>query len=266
MNASSDAAEQVVRISIEGAEFAVKIAGKGAKELAAFLYAALKGSTRTKGKTRLAGLLRSGKELKVFSLNEGDLKRFAQEAKKYGVLYAALKGMKRSEDGMVDIMVKAEDASKINRIFDRFSIAAVDTAEVRHEVLRAAEEKAAQLRDTPEPSAEAVLQQEQAAPNAEKPHTENKTNFFAQRGNPTVNPTQAREASSNQSATSSGNSSKYKREGTEFEDTRSKPSVRKQLEEIKAERHDTPKPARDDRQTSPQHKNPQNKKKNKKGR
>ena len=66
MNASSDAAEQVVRLTLEGTEFAVKIVGKGAKEIAAFLYAAMRGSTRTKGKTRLTGMLRSGKELMCF--------------------------------------------------------------------------------------------------------------------------------------------------------------------------------------------------------
>ena len=31
-------------------------------------------------------MLRSGKELKVFAVKNGDLKKFTQEAKKYGVL------------------------------------------------------------------------------------------------------------------------------------------------------------------------------------
>ena len=42
MNTSGDAAEQVVRLSLEGMEVAAKITGSAAKEVAALLYAALK--------------------------------------------------------------------------------------------------------------------------------------------------------------------------------------------------------------------------------
>ena len=46
---------------------------------------------------------------------------FVKEAKKYGVLYNVLIDKKQSKkDGMVDIIVRAEDAAKINRIFERF--------------------------------------------------------------------------------------------------------------------------------------------------
>ncbi len=38
---SGDAAEQVVRMSLEGAEVAVKLAGTGAKHLAILLYSIL---------------------------------------------------------------------------------------------------------------------------------------------------------------------------------------------------------------------------------
>ena len=36
-------------------------------------------------------MLKSGKELKVFQLKQDDLKRFALEAKRYGVLYTLVK-------------------------------------------------------------------------------------------------------------------------------------------------------------------------------
>jgi hypothetical protein len=42
MNHSGDAAEQIVRMSLEGVEVAAKITGTAAKELAVFLVAALK--------------------------------------------------------------------------------------------------------------------------------------------------------------------------------------------------------------------------------
>ena len=69
MNYSGDAAEQVVRITLNGVELAAKITGNGAKHLAVMLYAALKNQGKTKGKTRLSYMLRSGKELKVRGTN-----------------------------------------------------------------------------------------------------------------------------------------------------------------------------------------------------
>ena len=128
MSYQGDAAEQVVRLSLETGEIAVRLAGSGAKQVAVLLYAILKDQLKTKGKTRLSSLLRSGKELKVFAVKDGDLKKFCQEAKKYGVLYCVLKD-RDATDGITDIMVRAEDAGKINRIFERFQLATVDMAD-----------------------------------------------------------------------------------------------------------------------------------------
>ena len=86
MNTGGEAAEQIVRMSLEGFEVAAKITGAGAKNIAILLYSILKEEKKTKGKARLTSMLRSGKELKVFTVKNGDLKKFTQEAKKYGVL------------------------------------------------------------------------------------------------------------------------------------------------------------------------------------
>ena len=90
MNTGGDAAEQIVRMSLEGFEVAAKLTGAGAKNIAVLLYTILKEEQKTKGKARLTSMLRSGKELKVFTVKNEDLKRFTQEAKKYGVLYLSL--------------------------------------------------------------------------------------------------------------------------------------------------------------------------------
>ena len=50
MNTSGDAAEQIVRMSLEGFEVAAKIMGAGAKNIAVLLYAILKEEKKTKGK------------------------------------------------------------------------------------------------------------------------------------------------------------------------------------------------------------------------
>lgn len=157
MSYSGDAAEQVVRLSLETGEVAVKLAGEGAKQLAILLYAILREQKKTKGKTRLTNMLRSGKELKVFAVKDSDLQLFCREAKKYGVLYCVLKD-RDATDGLTDIMVRAEDASKINRIFERFNLATVDMAEVRREIEQSRE---AQQNDAPEAPAAAEPMTEQ---------------------------------------------------------------------------------------------------------
>lgn len=120
-------------MSLRGIEVMAKISGEGAKHLAVYLFAALQGQKRTKGSIRLESLLRSGKELKVFAVKNEDLPTFCKEAKRYGVLYCTLRD-KKNVDGLCDVMVRAEDASKINRIVERFKLATVDTASIKSEI------------------------------------------------------------------------------------------------------------------------------------
>lgn len=142
---SGDAAEQIVRISLEGTEVALKLTGSAAKNIAAMIYTVLKNrdKNKTKGRQRLTAMLKSGKELKVFTVSEEHLKQFALEAKRYGVVYCALRGKERSADGMVDIMVRAEDASKINRIVERFKLATVDAVSIKRDIEQAKVDKTA---------------------------------------------------------------------------------------------------------------------------
>ena len=130
MSTSGESADQVVRMSLHGVEVAARITGSGARHLAVMLYAIMRDQQRTKGKVRMESLLRSGKELKVFTMSETDLAVFCREAKRYGVLYCVVKDKDRA-DGGADILVRAEDASKINRIIDRFDLSSVKGTEGR---------------------------------------------------------------------------------------------------------------------------------------
>ncbi len=143
MNTGGEAAEQIVRMSLEGFEVAAKITGAGAKNIAILLYSILKEEQKTKGKARLTNMLRSGKELKVFTVRNSDLKKFTQEAKKYGVLYCVLADRKNKDpNAEVDVIARAEDASKISRIAERFKLASEATASVVTDVEKAKDEKA----------------------------------------------------------------------------------------------------------------------------
>ena len=67
MNTSGEAADQVVRMSLEVGEAALKISGTGAKHLAVMLYAVLKEKKKTKGRVRLETLVKSGRPLTVWN-------------------------------------------------------------------------------------------------------------------------------------------------------------------------------------------------------
>lgn len=187
MNTSGDAAEQIVRLSLEGTEVALKLTGSAAKNIAAMIYSILKNKdkNKAKGRQRLTAMLKSGKELKVFTVSEEHLKQFATEAKRYGVVYCALRGKEKSADGMVDVMVRAEDASKINRIVERFKLATVDTASIKRDIEKTKTEKnapAAPEQEKPDKAADdrllddllgaPIRKEENSPPNPEAAKTE----------------------------------------------------------------------------------------------
>ena len=151
MNNSGDAAEQIVRMSLEGVEVAAKITGTAAKEIALLLAATLKNKNSTlkpRGKARLISMLKSGKPLEIFSVKESDLQKFTQGAKEYGIVYCVLRSTENSPDGLCDIMVKADDAPKISRLVERFKFATVDKASLESELVAEKAERKASAEQT----------------------------------------------------------------------------------------------------------------------
>ncbi len=150
MSVNGDASEQVVRLSLEGFEVLARLTGSGAKNIAAMLYTVMKDKSQNqiKGKTKLNKMLKTGKPLKIFTVKQEDLKTFAKEAKNYGISYCALINKENKKiDGMIDIMVKEEDASRINRIVERFKLTTVDTARMETEVTKSIENREAQKKE-----------------------------------------------------------------------------------------------------------------------
>ena len=233
MNNSGDAAEQVVRLSLEGTEVALKLTGSAAKNIAAAIYAVLKNrdKNKIKGRQRLTAMLKSAKELKVFTISEEHLKQFATEAKRYGVVYCALRGKEKSADGMVDVMVRAEDASKINRIVERFHLATVDTASIKHEIEKTRAEKGAGEKM----EAPAVPEKGQPEKSDEDKLLDEMLGAPTRKEEPApVNPSAARTEKSPPSAPTSEPPSKTAEGAAKSAEQR--PSVRKELRDIQAQR------------------------------
>ena len=212
---SADTADQMMKMTLEGievaAEIGLKAGGEAAKSLAVTLYAIITDNKKVRGKTNLDNLLKSGKELKVFAIHHKDLEKFCIEAKHYGVLYSVLKE-KDKTDGIVDIMVKAEDASKISRMVDKFDLATIDTKAIR----------------------ESVLSQKDVKPMSDEEHDK----LLNQLMDDKQNPTKARTSKDGTPFEPSSKTSKTEKKKKTVERRKSiatmdKPSVRKELKDIK---------------------------------
>lgn len=247
MNTSGEAADQVMRMMLNGAEVLVKLSGSGAKNAAVLLYSIAREQKKTKGAARLESMLRSGKPLKVYTFRDSDLPKFKEVAKQYGILYTVLKE-KDKTGGVFDVMVRAEDESKIARITERFNLARVNTADLRAEIIREKEEiekdegkTDVPENDKPEKSADEKLADEILDKPIQKEENEME--------NPTAARTDAtrvpegtepeKKLPSEPSSTASKNPERSDDKSEGKSDR--KPSVRKKLEEINRKRSERPK-------------------------
>lgn len=219
---SSESAEELVKIMLEGTEVLARISGTGIERIAVALYTISKDKKMTKGKVNLNNMLKSGGNLQVFSLKEEHLKKFNEESKKYGVVYTALINKKRPDkDGMVDIMVRAEDAPRINRIVERFNLSAFDKASIKSEIEKDKIEE--MIKDAKERGVPVKSDEEKLADDIMTKPIQKEENEIS---NPKV-------AKTEKSPLSELSLENKKKEGVVSKEK--KPSVRKQLNEIKEE-------------------------------
>lgn len=243
MNTSGEAADQVMRMMLNGSEVLIKLTGSGAKNAAVLLYSIARQQKKTKGKARLESMLRSGKPLKVYTFKDSDLPKFKEVAKQYGILYTVLKE-KDKTGGVFDVMVRAEDESKIARITERFGLARVDIADLRAEIIKkktdkeqAGGEQDAPDREHPERDADEILADEIL----EKP--------MQKEENDMENPTAARTETTGREKTEPQNDP-FERSSETVNSTEGrsdtpdegksdrKPSVRKKLDQIRRKRQE----------------------------
>ena len=68
MNYGGDAADQIVRYSMEGMEHTLRISGSIAKNLAVLIVAVMKDQKKTRGKTNLLRMLKEQRAMKFFTI------------------------------------------------------------------------------------------------------------------------------------------------------------------------------------------------------
>lgn len=155
-------AEMIVTFALEGINYACRLSGAFAKNIAAMIAAVAKTPGNSPGKTRMKQLMQSGEPLDYYVVPEAKMKEFAQLAKKYGIQYCVA----MNQDGAYDLVVKKSDSPRINRIAEHLGIGQVQGG-INMDVNE--EEKANATNITPEQE----LMQDMMSPNKnEREHDE----------------------------------------------------------------------------------------------
>lgn len=229
MNYGGDAADQIVRYSMEGLDHTLRLSGTMAKNLAVFFAAVLKDQKKTHGKTKMIRMLKENRPFKFFSVPTERLREFCSEGKKRGLLYVIIKDRKNPE--LSEVMVFADDASKVNRVLDKMNLDFVkaESGGAAHEVQEAMEQTAPVQTETvqmPEGDVQFEISDMEDLFNFEqgaKQGTEAELGNF----------TQAQEA---EKESPFEPSSRSRDTSTVPDEEKDKPSVRKELQEIQKEK------------------------------
>ena len=157
MNGSGEVADLMVREGIQITESAAKLAGLGAKNLAAIVIALLNEDNKLQGKTALKNLLKADKPLCILQINKQELKKFQSEAKRYGVLFTVVTD-KTSE--FCDIIAKQDDVVKLNYIIEKLGLNAPVVANEKAEDTKDAEKGDTKDKGDKEPDGDKTARKE----------------------------------------------------------------------------------------------------------
>lgn len=123
MNTSGEVADLMAREAIQMTESAVKLTALGVKNLAAIVMALANDDGKTEGIAKLKQMLKTGKQLCIMQIKESDLKNFNSEAKKYGIMYRPVAD-KTNNSGLCDIIAFQDDVPRLNYIMEKLGYSA----------------------------------------------------------------------------------------------------------------------------------------------
>lgn len=101
MEVSGEVADLLVKEGLQVAELAAKLSGKGVVNVAVLMAALIKNNYKVIGEVGVARMNRENVESVIIPVKQADFTRFQELAKRFGVLYAAV----RNEDAGKDIQI-----------------------------------------------------------------------------------------------------------------------------------------------------------------
>jgi len=148
MDVSAEAADLVVKESIQATESAVKLAGSGLKNVAALLLALAKQDQKVVGQTSAKRLARDPAPAEVIPLKKKDMAQFRKLAREYGILYffAQKKG---NESGFINVVSNQNYAAQLNAVMEALGYPIPEKAQ-EAEPPKKAKARAPQEKSSPE--------------------------------------------------------------------------------------------------------------------
>ena len=161
MDVSAEAADVVVRESLQATEAAAKLTLEGVKNVAALLLAIAKQDMKVVGQTTAKRLARDPAPAVVIPIKAEDKAKFQKLAKEFGVLYffAQKKG---NDNGMLNVVSNENYAALLNAIMQQLGYP-IPQKEQEEDTQKKAKSRAPQKKSSPERGSGLKLSQTTAA-------------------------------------------------------------------------------------------------------
>lgn len=118
MEVSGEAADLVMKEGVQISEEAIKLLARGAKNLAALLYALAKDQKKLYGKVNMNRLLSEQRPIEVLPLRTEDFDEFKRRAKKVGLLFSTILD-KKGDAPYLEILTNIDHLSQANYILEQ---------------------------------------------------------------------------------------------------------------------------------------------------
>lgn len=118
MEVSGEAADLVMKEGVQISEEAIKLLARGAKNLAALLYARAKDQKKLYGKVGMNRLLSEQRPIQVLPVRTEDFDEFKRRAKKVGLLFSAIVD-KKGDAPYLDVLTNIDHLSQANYILEQ---------------------------------------------------------------------------------------------------------------------------------------------------
>lgn len=118
---SGEAADQMVRMMLSGAEVTVRLGGSAMKNLLALSLALAKQNKAVSGKVNLGKMLRETRDLRQFPMTPEQYAQFHRLAKKQKILYSAI----HDKDGpgkQIDVILPVTELERSNLLFPKIGL------------------------------------------------------------------------------------------------------------------------------------------------
>ena len=152
MDVSAEAADLVVKESLQATESAAKLLGSGMKNVAALLLALARDDYKVVGKTNSKRLARDPTPAEVIRIKKEDIGKFQKLAKEFGVLFffAQKKG---NESGYINVVSSQNYIPQLNAVMEAMGYPITQQAQAKEEtpkkaMARAPQEKSSKERGT----------------------------------------------------------------------------------------------------------------------